>query len=460
MPYRCGDTYHSGAASWFPSGPSSPYPGPSPLPTYGRTYPGFGSPLPAYTPPTPMLLPQQRLFRRLPGPAPALPQSPTTPRQYFASVALARDIVRRSHCAEHAGRVEDWGSRFDGYLRDLPPPYGPRYVMGACPEDVLTFCTSVVIPEHGRTPLTDGTVVPAFSTLKGVLTCLLHHFDGHGRRGEWEPLRLWGNPCESTEVRDFRTGYERLLWQEGVEPIAAEPITEAAVHSLVDAADAARGELRALHAKRAGVCPRDILRELLCERDATYYLYLWESVQRGGEGGRLRPCDLQSAASDSAPSGPVPQYAHPVLVRPNGCKSRQRRDCGSFTLERPHANTAYCFITRVNRFLKECHMHGHYAGADGHIFRPRCGARHDRFSDDAMGSSASLKRLEKHSRSALPRGQTTGNESCHSFRRGAMQARRARGDAPADTMRDALISSPGVYKLYTDQERPTKRRRR
>ena len=410
-------------------------------------------------PPQLQPLPQQLLFRPLPNQArvPVLPS--TTPRQYFASVALARDILRRSHCAEHEGRVEDWGSRFDGYLSALPPPYGPRHVMGACPEDVLTFCTSVVIPQHGRTPLADGTVVPAFSTLKGVLTSLLHHFDRSGRRGEWEPLELRGNPCESTEVRDFRTGYERLLWQEGVEPTAAEPITEAAVHALVDAADAARAELRAANLARPSVSPSDEMLELLCARDATYYLYLWESVQRGGEGGRLRPCDLQSLGPcTGAPEG-APMYAYPVLVRPNGCKSRQRRNCGSFTLERPAAGATYCFITRLNSFLQECYTKGHYAGADGHIFRPRCSARRDRFSDDALSSSASLKRLIKHSQNARAAGRVTGNESCHSFRRGAMQERRARGEAPADTMRDALISSPGVYQLYTDQERPTKRRR-
>ena len=192
---------------------------------------------------------------------------------------------------------------------------------------MLTFCTSVVIPNHGRTLLTDGTTVPAFSTMKGVLTSLLHHFDRLGRRGDWEPLYFRGNPCESSEIRAFRTGYERLLWHEGVEPVAAEPITEGAVHSLVDAADQARAELRAQHATQTIIGAREIVRELLCERDATYYLYLWESIQRGGEGGRLRPCDLESSQTPALSFGCVPQYTHPVLVRPNGCKSRHDRRC-------------------------------------------------------------------------------------------------------------------------------------
>ena len=52
-------------------------------------------------------------------------------------------------------------------------------------------------------------------------------------------------------------------------------------------------------ALRAGYCgllptPSQLLQILIYERDAAMFLYPWESHQRGSEGGRMRPMDVQA----------------------------------------------------------------------------------------------------------------------------------------------------------------------
>ena len=408
------------------------------------------------------LSPQQRLYQERAVTVVKMPEGfrAQTAEDYRQGLTAARAIAERSHCPKHAGLVAEWTARFVVFLAGVPPPYGPQNTRTATPEDVLNFCTMYAMVHHGITKLGDGSVVPAFSTMKGILSNIRHTFDVLGRRGEWQPLTLSGNPCDSTEIREFRTGYERTLWIEGVEPVAATPATEKIVRALVDEADKRHSVLAATPVERRSALLT--MRLLILERDITLYLYLWESIQRGGEGGRLRPCDLRGGDGAHFPlptGGGPPLFKYPIRAHPNGVKTRQRRACGSFSLT-GCGDIRYDFVARLNRFLRNCYLAGQYAGPDTPIFRTLQSGKRTCFSAEALNSAASLKRLYTYRQSASggtsgPLGTATG----HSFRRGGIQDDKAKGKAPEATMARGLMTSKRTYELYSDTERPTKCKR-
>jgi len=97
------------------------------------------------------------------------------------------------------------------------------------PVEVCLFMPMEVEPNHGRTRLKSGEIVPAFSTVKGVLFYIRAALEPLGREGEYYAWQggngCRGNPCESLEVRRYRTA-EKHLKDNGVEVLAAVPLTE------------------------------------------------------------------------------------------------------------------------------------------------------------------------------------------------------------------------------------------
>ena len=385
-------------------------------------------------------------------PAASVPQYAAV--DYHAGLERAAAICRRSHASDGQDERRMWQTRFCTYLRRLPTMCGwPQPTMHtATPAEVLAFCTMEVVPHHGRTPLADGQTVPSASYMRGVLAHLRTGFCFLGREGEWDHHTLRGNPCDNIEVRQYRSGYENMLWVDGVEPTAASPLTEEKVHRLVDGVDAMIGELSATSGGSTLPPQPDrflAMRLLLLERDAAMYLYLWESHQRGSEGGRLRPCDLKQPGGAAWPTAPlaVPRYDYPVEVHPNGTKSRRRRACGSFVIDVGHPCPRYDLLTRLNRFIAMCAEDGQYAGDTSPIFRTRDYKHHDRFSATAVESGVVTNRMRQN----LAHTDEYAGETSHSFRRGGMQARQATGETASVTMSRALMSSDKTYKRYTDR---------
>ena len=298
--------------------------------------------------------------------------------------------------------------------------------------------------------------MPAHSTIKAVLTQLQHVFTRYGRVGSWDPLGLTGNPCLSAEIDQYRTGYQRMLWNNGVEPVAAHPLTEDKIHALVASLDK---KLSGLSADQDTFAPGQptSMKYLLIERDIVLYLYLWASYQRGSEGARLRPCDIKRPAGHPAfevrAGSVVPTYSYPLDVHPNGTKSRQRRNCGSFTLELPCTDLTFDLVHRLNTFVMHCEQQGDMFRSDTCFFRPiRC-AKRDRFSlEGSLSGSACLKRLK----GALSEHSIDDGETCHSFRRGALQHAQLAGHNVDSSMDQAQITTMSTYERYVSTTRPTR----
>ena len=219
------------------------------------------------------------------------------------------------------------------------------------PTDIEVYMEQVYLIEHsGRRAGPDGTLACSFSAIKGVLAHLKTTFDLLGRNGPWDGSR--GNPCLSTEVSHWRSGYEREQDALGNVAIGARPLTVSKLHCLIDALDR---DLVALPLE-------DAMGRLLLLRDITFYLYLFASHQRGGEGGEIALAELQLVATPGASPSPLwplaPGYdvllasAVGVWARPRRLKNRKLRTlCEPALLAAAAAELsgagAYCFVRRL-----------------------------------------------------------------------------------------------------------------
>jgi len=272
------------------------------------TGPPWGMQLfPAAMPASPWYQPQmggrqgdmRRLIAGTPAPTPTRFRPQYTDADVQHHLEKVAGVCRQSRAQDHYAQVAQWGDRLSQFLGRLPAEDGKAQatMLTATPVDVCLFMTMEVEPNHGRTRLMTGEIVPAFSTVKGVLSFIRAALETLGREGEYYAGQggngCRGNPCESLEVRRYRTGYEKHLTDHGVEVLAAVALTESKYHSLVDEADSCAAALRAEYSGLLPT-PSQLLQILLYERDAATFVYLWESHQRGSEGGRLRPMDVQA----------------------------------------------------------------------------------------------------------------------------------------------------------------------
>ena len=391
-------------------------------------------------------------------PAPPAPRgNPLSADSYGNALAGAYTTVRHARSdGTHAlqGRVAAAYSRF---LGSLPRSLNKSFATTTA-HDVLVFLHSEWRPRHGRTALTDGTTVASATGMGNAIAALSTTFIILGRRGEWDPHLNQGNPCESHEVRRYRSGYHRELWDEWIEPIAATPLCEDKLLALVTHLDAKRAQHSLQLTDDSGRYAQ--LRVLLLERDALLFTYLGASIQRGGEGARLRVCDVRSTQVDgiagvSMPLGnalPINEQVPPLTIHPNGVKSRQRRDCGHFDLL-PHADPRLCFASRLSKFTAHCSALGFpLQSPAGFIFRIMDSHDRTRLAEIPLSVSAGQSRL----RAGLKSLGDYNGESMHSFRRAGMQADQAAGVSQPVTMKRALIVTSSSYNRYTDLRRPTK----
>ena len=379
-----------------------------------------------------------------------------TPDAYSQGLAAAYATVHRArsdstHALRHRVAIA-----FGRFLYQLPAGLGKDFAT-ATANDVLVFLQCEWRPHHGKTPLEDGSTVASASGLSNAIAALGAAFDVLGRRGDWDPQTNQGNPCASLEVSRFRTGYQRELWGTAVEPVAATPLSEDELLILVQDLDDRRDALTQTLTPASSRYLQ--IRGLLLERDALLFTYLGASIQRGGEGARLRVCDVRSVSTDvttgvSLPLGATSSILEhsSVSVYPNGVKTRQRRDCGHFDLGL-HVEPRLCFIRRLADFTASCQRIGcPLQSPAGFIFRIMDPHDRKKLAETPLTVSAGLSRL----RAALTSLGGYRGETMHSFRRAGMQADQSSGVAPEVTMKRALIVSPSSYNLYTDLQRPTK----
>ena len=364
---------------------------------------------------------------------------------YATGLARAGERIQRRHSNAQERSQFVVVQELQTFLACLPASQA-RKVHTATPEDIVVFFEVHYLAAHGRTQVSDGSVMPAFSTVSNALSALTNHFALLGRTGEWSPP-CTGNPCQATYVRQWRVSYERFLWGEDVAPIAAAPISTWMVRGVLRGLDATAVVLDITTlAARGG---RDLLSPLIAQRDAAVVAYLHASWQRGGEGGRLRLCDLHPTPDTWFSEGDFRgdlQLPTTVVISPNGTKGCQRRRAGSLTVETMGEDPQLCCVRRIALLLKTYHSLGQSTAATSSVFRA-CTPGGHRLTEAPMSYGTVYQRL-KGALTATHPGPAP--ETPHSFRRSGLLSSVAN---PAVGMAHALLRTPAVFDRYTRSDR-------
>lgn len=390
-------------------------------------------------------------------PAPAArPVTAFTPAQLSAvyRVGMQRGSLRvqDSHSATTMNMRAMMSSELGLFLAHIPAGFGiNEHTMQ--PTDVVVFLSMAWIPRHGRTQLSNGEVGPSVSGLRLAIPALDHVFSSRGRGGEWTVHTPYNNPVRSQLVHDYVRGAVRHVRQLGPLPVAAHPLTRPKLALLVAELDTACAQMDATLS--AQPLPYQALRRLLKERDALLFVYLYESLQRAGEGASISLRNL------SFPDDPLPlRHGDPRLLSAGAIRIHPPtlKTCGGAPSPSTYMDVArvgdpsLCFLRRLHAFMSTCDRLGHPLEVPfGHLFRPADSTR-VALRETSMTTAACRSRLK----SALVAAGADEGETTHSFRRGATQDARLAGEDPAVTMGRMHIVTPGVYRRYTDQGCPTR----
>ena len=299
------------------------------------------------------------------------------------------------------------------------------------PELLVGWVEAQFLPRHAgsaRTRLTDGSVVCSSSLVDTCLSHLSTSFEllEPPRSGEYDPGSRTGNPIKSPTVRRYKAGYLQDLKDRGFQAQAAVVIQEGKVHKLVlalyDASDIAS-------TKGEGVQAATLL------RDGVYFLYLWDSWQRGAEGAAI-----QASKVRVVPGG--------MEVEVGDTKANRSGFSGLLSFPCNSHRPELCVVAGMHRLLRRLALVQGLPCDDpviyeGYVFR-KVAPNRRQFSRDAFTGDAAYNRLLKHLKDF---GMYDG-ESLHSFRRGANQHARALGVPAAERQARGLWASPTTARRY------------
>eukprot|EP00798_Chlamydomonas_sp_ICE-L_P021123 gene21123-biopygen29849 len=269
-------------------------------------------------------------------------------------------------------------------------------------------------------------------------------FEQLGRGGEYDPRSNTGNPCHSGPVRNYKKGYQKLLFEAGYQEVSAVPMVISKVHALVAYLD--------VEARRAS----DPVKRISFLRDAVSILHAWETAYRGTEGGKLclpdlhTPNRVQLYPNGYDPSVPMPEVL--LSLPTHGTKTKKKgRVYQAPVYIKLHPQPAVCLLSHLWAFQQLCYLSGfpirHY------ILRPSTYTQKG-FREAPYSGCLFTKMVQKH----LKAIQLFNHETAHSFRRGALQAA-AQAAGPSQSAQLAAaaaagrIQTPAVVQLYLHPER-------
>ena len=367
-----------------------------------------------------------------------------------------RTASRRDHTANRSELVHV--AEFSAWLAELPPHWG-RSIATSTPEDIIAFMESHWLWSHGQTHVNwSPTAVASFTGVKGCLLDFEHHLDSIGREGEWNTTLGTGNPCRSSRVRLWRRSYERSMWRGGARPVAAYPVTRREVDMLVTPAGTTAGP--ASLPPQPAQAPPSAVRLALAARNDAVITYNHDSSQRGGEGARLRWCDMEPCPLEWAvatPSNPEVALPSSMAVFPDGDKSRQRRrpSSGGLSLTLYAADNATehqvasKFMPMLPGLLEAYRIAGYVPGAYDPVFPlSEKGATALIPIACTRGALYQLIRRRSAARGVAPA------ITCHSFRRGRIVEDQAEGVPTSVTRERALGMTAKTHSYYADTTRP------
>jgi hypothetical protein len=194
----------------------------------------------------------------------------------------------------------------------------------------------------------------------------------------------------------------------------------------------------------------DILKLLLLHRDIVYYIYLFISSQRGGEGCKLMTANV---CFNRNPDDDTIESAN-VTIPAADVKNDKKNNIPINRHDVFHKGDKYCFIHRYQMFKALCIKHG-YMETDMKVIFPSSKrtktlnfAVHMKYASCINKFKENLKYvdlLDKYCYLTL-----------HSFRRGSVQNYKKNGESQKDTQKRANFT-PSMYNKYTNKKVKTKK---
>jgi integrase len=255
----------------------------------------------------------------------------------------------------------------------------------ATPADVGGFIIGHWIPNHsaGRTKLPrTGESNPSASAVSHVVKDLSKSYQLLGYEGR-------SNPAKADVVKAFRTGYEKMLHEEGVKVRRAKVFSEQKLDALLQYLDGL------IQASQPG------LERCVLLTDQAVVPYLWESLARGKKCGQLQRQQVEFEE----------QAAYP-----GWSKTVRKEPSARIPLSAPVEGSRFTFVEAATCLIRGMEEGGFPIGEDGFLFRAinrSCNG----FANEPMSSDTLRKRLQKRLKDA---GLFEG-EAVHSFRRSAVQ---------------------------------------
>jgi hypothetical protein len=327
------------------------------------------------------------------------------------------------------------------------------------PFDCMVFMETCWIPKHGRTVLDTGETCPASSSLRGFLAAFEHLFALHGRGGEWSLTAPYNNPCRSALVSGYGRGLGRYVRKHGSRPVAAHPMSHNKLTVLVDTLDGEQSHMaEEVDPGLPGPGTYARMRYLIKERDSLLFLYLFYSLQRGGEGASIGLTDLSFPGhgpfSPLIPDDDRLLTASFIRIHPPTLKTSLGGPPPPSTHMDVHRapDERYCFLRRLHKFMELCATLGVPLTPTSPLFRPLGVSDRSTLREESLTTSACYSRL----RSALMSAGIYEGESLHSTRRGGAQAANRDGESREEIKFRMNITSDAILDRYLDEGCVTK----
>lgn len=368
-----------------------------------------------------------------------------------AVMAVGADDVARTRAAAEEEAVgvlrhqwKDEGQRLVRAMEEFArwlQVYGQGRTPYNCSSwDVLVYMQGYWLQHHRAR---HGGGLPSPSSVDGVLSALTTAFAQLGRGGPYQEETGQGNPCSSVDVVGYRTRYRKRAEKQGVAPGGAVPMTEDKVRSLS----------RWL-VEEALRLPEGSVGQLVRLRDRAVFLLMWATAMRGHDCGKLRLTDFRDPEVKERPYdwGSLPALgvggAYPseveLCIWELGDKTHQTGRADPYYLGSSDTDVLLCPVRGLAVYYHACQAQ---AGTrlGGYLFRA-CSSDRRSFQETAMSSPGLGGRLKKY----LAEAKQLQGESCHSFRRGMLQAAAKRGADMLELMALGHMKALSTLKRYLE----------
>lgn len=381
---------------------------------------------------------------------------------YKQNISDCSHVISTAHSIKYEIYKNKIYSELTMWIQSLPKEVQQSFNLNIIqPNQIIMFMNQYYIPSHGKiTDKSEGKKVLSYSAIKTVIGCIssvlsLQYF----RVNKWSIQNMRGNPCKSEMIRIYKKYSKTYLQEISKGPIVSSPISMREVFTIVrDLDNYMERNLTDSIIKRS--IPK-IVKKLLIHRDISYYLYLFITCQRGGEGclikvdncifNKNRITEVVESIEVTIPSYETKnRKQNKILICRNAV-------FGDATFIEDYEKDKYCFINRYLKFLNLCEMYKKYLKhfQQRTVIFPNCNRNKQIDFQVVMTRSSALCKFRANLKSCKLDRQLN-YLTLHSFRRGSCQNYKDIGENKRATKQRANFSE-SMYKHYTNKNLKTRK---